>query len=447
MRFHRASLRRRLIWQLLVLQAGILLAVASGLIGLVIRFDLGGVFIDPSVTEIAVRAIRREGGQLVIIETPELRALRRASLSLWFIARSDSGETVSDGPIPEAYRSLGEQLGRISFADLRDTAAPFGLSAIVRKTSGPAGTFSVLAGGGNFVSLTSTTLFLSSLLMIPILLLLGLIAVVAVPWIVSRAFSGVTELAKQAERIDIDRRGNRLPDNGIPEEVRPLVHAVNGALQRLDEGYEQHQRFILDAAHELRTPIAILQTRLETMPEGAFRNRLLADAGRIAALAEQLLDLQRLSRVETVFGRIDLVVLCRRVAADIAPLAIAHGYDLSFETDIDSEVVRGDAAALERVIVNLVQNAIEHGNQKGGIVIRTERGGIVEVSDEGPGIPKEERERIFEPFYRMHPRDRGAGLGLNLVREVIKRHGGHVYVVETSSQGACFRLEIPLADR
>ena len=437
------SLKRRLIAQLLLFQVGILLLFGLFFVGYLIRADKGGVYVDPEIAGIAARAIERDAnGRLTLKATPELVLLRAAVPDFWFVALNDSGETIQSGIVPNVYTQLGRNLDRISFADLRDTVPPYLHSAVIRQVSGPAGDFTVL-GEGRLYSATFVVLFLSNLLMIPILALLIIITVIAIPLIVRRALSGLSDVADQAEHIDIDRRGVRLPDSGIPSEVRPLVKAVNGALQRLDEGYEHHQRFILDAAHELRTPIAILQTRVETIEQSPIRSRLLADTSRIAALAEQLLDLQRLNQSGATFVRLDLVALCRRVIADIAPLAIAQGYEISFESALPSEHVLGDAAALERALMNIVQNAIEHGGGKGTIAVRAERGGVVEVSDEGSGIPLHERDRIFEPFHRLQPRDHGAGLGLNLVKEILNRHGGHVTVIDSPSGGACFRMTLP----
>jgi len=284
------------------------------------------------------------------------------------------------------------------------------------------------------------------LVILPSFALMTLTTLFATPSVVRRALARLGEVAAEAEQIHIDRRGTRLSIERVPSEVIPLVKAVNDALGRLDEGYERQQRFLLDAAHELRTPIAILQTRLESLPDGAQKTRLLEDGARLASLAEQLLDLQRLNPQNGAAGTvIDLVDVARHVAADLAPLAIAAGYELSLDSETETFAVIGDQGALERAVANLVQNAIEHGGRRGAIRIDVGRGGTVDVSDEGKGIPAEHRERIFEPFHRLQPRTRGAGLGLNLVRSIIQRHGGDVAVLPGSSGGACFRITLPAA--
>jgi signal transduction histidine kinase len=225
------------------------------------------------------------------------------------------------------------------------------------------------------------------------------------------------------------------------------VAAVNAALGRLDEGYERHKRFLLDAAHELRTPIAILQTRLESLSPGPDTSRLIEDVARLSTLAEQLLDLQRLNQQNVRLVQIDLVTIGKRVAADLAPLAIAGGYDIAFESEVKRAEVSGDPASLERALTNLVQNAIQHGGRKGSITIGVEWPAVISVTDEGPGIPVADRERVFEPFHRLHARDRGVGLGLNLVQEIVRLHEARVTVLDGPNGGACFRITFQPASR
>lgn len=439
------SLKRRLIAQLLLFQIGILLLFGILIVAFLVRADEGDALVDPTIAEIVAQAIERgSDGTLKLTETEALAQLRRDAPELWFIARNDRGEMVNSGPVPDVYFALAAHLDKITFADIRDVAPRFSHSAIIRRASGPAGEFTVL-GRGNLNSMLFIIFLLSNLLMIPIFVILVAITIVAVPWIVSRAFANLSAIARDAGTIDIDQRGYQLPQEGIPSEVQPLVLAINAALKRLDEGYERHQRFILDAAHELRTPLAILQTRMETLPDGPIRSRLMADSGRIAVLAEQLLDLQRIDANGRTFASVDLVELCRGVAADLAPLAIAQGYELSFEPEARSLVIEGDAGALERAITNIIQNAIEHSGNRGTISIRVEPGGTVDISDQGPGIPTGERERIFEAFYRLQPKERGVGLGLNMVREILQRHGAMIAVLDAAGGGACFRLSFPTA--
>jgi signal transduction histidine kinase len=266
-------------------------------------------------------------------------------------------------------------------------------------------------------------------------------AFLAVPILVNRALAGLSRTTASAANIDIDRHGQRLPLEDVPEEMLPLVIAINAALERLDQGYTQKKRFLADAAHELRTPIAILHTNTEAMPNSRQQQRLLNDIGRLANTAEQLLDLHRLENGIQAMQAIDLVQLCKSVVGDLAPNAIAAGYELSFSADRDEITVHGDAGALERVVTNLVRNAIEHGGGQGAIRVAASHPDLIEVIDEGPGIPADQREEVFEPFYRVSPKRSGAGLGLNLVKQIVQRHGGQVSI-EPSDRGAHFRVRL-----
>lgn len=446
-RFQRNSLRRRLIWQLLLFQAGFLILFVLAFVAYLIGAKDGGALVDPEITEIEARAIiRDDAGKLAIVETSELIAMRESAPDLWFVARSDKGEVVQYGPVPALYQDFGDILDRITFADIRDNLNSYFLSAVIRNVKGTAGHLTIM-GKGNLLSMTFVVVVLSNLLTIPILGVLALITVFAIPFIVKRGFADISNVAAQAELIDIDSRGMRLSDQGVPAEVRPLVEAINRALRRLDEGYERQQRFILDAAHELRTPVAILQTRIEGMPESDLRSRVLADAARISALSEQLLDLQRIDKATTTFKPVDLTCLCETVVADLAPIAIAGGYQLALLASDKGSSVMGDEGALQRVLTNLVQNAIQHAGKRGTIWVKASDPGVLEVSDEGNGVPDGERERIFEPFHRVQLTDRGAGLGLNLVRQIVARHHGSVNVGESASGGALFRVTLPVAAR
>jgi len=124
-------------------------------------------------------------------------------------------------------------------------------------------------------------------------------------------------------------------------------------------------------------------------------------------------------------------------------MAFAAGYEMSFEPAKEKLIIRGDRTAIERAVTNLVQNAIDHGGKAGRIAISVRPPAVIEVLDEGDGVPTSERERIFEPFYRLHPQDHGAGLGLNLVRDLMQLHGGKVEVLDGNPGGACFRMIFP----
>ncbi|RQH16325.1 HAMP domain-containing sensor histidine kinase [Bradyrhizobium sp. RP6] len=444
-------LRSRLSWRLLSLQAAILVA----LVAIVLAALCASGFVlaerdEDRVIDVVQRALTREAqGELALRPTADLQQLRNETPDLWFLVRDRQGRVLSEGSVPAEFTAIGGGLDQISQARLGwqlfedDPRKP---AARLKRVDTDAGNVQVItATQGRLTG--AKALFMTSLaflgIALPGLLLMGTATFIATPMMVRSAFRGLDSAADEARRIDIHQRGARLPVDRIPLEVLPLVTAINDALARLDEGYARHKRFVADAAHELRTPIAILNTRLESLAPGPDKNRLLQDAARLTTLAEQLLDIQRLDRCGQPFTRVNLAAVAQSVAADLAPLAIAAGYELALDAPATPVETTGDAAALERALTNLVQNAIQHGPRRGAIGIRVSRPATIEVTDEGPGIPADQREQIFEPFYRLTPLDRGAGLGLNMVREIVQLHGGQVSVADGPEGGACFRMTLP----
>ncbi|WP_105436225.1 sensor histidine kinase [Neorhizobium tomejilense] len=429
------SLKRPLIVKPLIFQLATLLIACTFFMALALRMDSGGLYTDEAITPVIAGAIvRDQDGNLSVHETPELAELREKSPDLWFVAEDDTGRNVTSGEVPSQYASLLGRLADLSYAHLRDRSPPYRLSAVIRREVAPAGTLTIL-GHGKLTGVSLIVLLASNLIVIPIFLALALISLLVTPWIVRQALAGVSKIAQEAEQIDANRRGRRLSEEHVPTEIAPLVRAVNDALRRLDEGYERQRRFIASAAHELRTPIAILRLKVDTSVEPATR-KLSADVARLSTLAEQMLDIQRLD-ADRSDESVDLGVLARRVAGDLAPLLIASARTIEVQVEGTSSP-RGDAGAIERAMTNLVQNAIEHGGRH--VILRVLESGF-EVEDDGPGIPPEERERVFEPFHRLRPRSTGSGLGLNLVQQIIERHDGRVSILSAPGGGTIVRAE------
>jgi len=443
-------LRSRLSWRLLSLQAALLLALVAVVVGALCAsgFVLAERDEDRVIDVVQSALTRNAERDLTLRSTPDLKQLRAETLDLWFLVRDRQGHSLVEGNVPAEFAAIGGGLDQISQARLGwqmfedDPRKP---AARLKRVDTDAGNVQIITAtqgrltGAKALLMTSLA-FLG--IALPGLLVMGTATFIATPMIVQRAFRGLDTTADQARRIDIHQRGARLSVERIPLEVVPLVTAVNDALARLDQGYARHKRFVADAAHELRTPIAILNTRLESLPSGPDKTRLLEDAARLATLAEQLLDIQRLDRCGHPFTRVDLVGIAQNAAADLAPLAIAAGYELALDAPATPIETIGDAASLERALTNLVQNAIQHGPRRGTIGIRVSKPACIEVTDDGAGIPADQREQIFEPFYRLTPLDRGAGLGLNMVREIVLLHGGQVSVTDGADGGTCFRMTL-----
>jgi signal transduction histidine kinase len=379
--------------------------------------------------------------------------LRSESPDLWFLIRDQGDHSLSEGDVPEAFRRIGGALDGVDQAKLGwDKPRDQGRNSAgqMKRVDSAAGEVQIIATTNVKMSAAKSAMHFGLriilILALPSLALMTLSTLIATPMVVRNALAGLDEAAQQAEEINIDRRGTRLPIETVPAEIAPLVRAVNEALGRLDEGYERDRRFLADAAHELRTPIAILTTRLESLPDGGEKTRLLEDVARLATLADQLLDLQRLEHHLAELSNVDLVTVCSQVTADLAPSAIAAGYEISLQSQTERIEALGDRSALERAVVNLVQNAIQYGGRQGNIVVAVQRPAMIEVSDEGPGIPAFRREQVFEPFYRLGPHADGVGLGLSLVREIVRLHHGKISVLDGPGGGARFRITLPSAD-
>jgi signal transduction histidine kinase len=439
------SLRRRLLGRLLAWQIVTLALLAlSSVLVLYYLDDRSERVLDDSVAGTIADAIRPAPQGLALIETEHLSGLLNGTPPLWFVVVDENGNRLVRGDVPmemEAFAASLEDVTRLSIQTDRTDIS----SAQIETEGTAAGDVKILFGGGpppdELLSLLTFAAEDVTPVVILIIVGIGAMTFFVVPRIVTQSFAGLETVVEQASAIDIKKRGARLTAGEVPEEVSVLVNAVNDALERLDHGYARQQRFLADAAHELKTPIAILQNRLELSGGTVRDDRILLDVYRIANLAEQLLDLQRIEQEQTPTDDVDLVALGNKVIIDLAPIALDAGYEPSFIAACDELIVRGDTGSIERAMINLVQNAIVHGGGKGLIELSVLASYAVVISDQGPGIPDHRRDWIFEPFHRIKPRDQGSGLGLSLVREIMRRHNGSVTVSEGAPSGAKFTLQ------
>jgi two-component system sensor histidine kinase TctE len=247
-----------------------------------------------------------------------------------------------------------------------------------------------------------------------------------------------------------------------PREVRPLVNAINGLLSRLDSALSAHRRFVANAAHQLRTPLAGLHTQAELAlrasdPDAARRSleQLHQAAGRAAHLVSQLMSLARLeprSARPLQAEPLDLNELSRTTTARWVPQALAGGIDLGFDTCSAQARVVGDRLLLEELLGNLIDNAIRYTQQGGEATVRVLRipgTAVIEVEDNGPGIPADERAQVMERFQRGSntAHTPGSGLGLAIVREIAVTHGAEVHVeAGTDGRGTRVRVAVPCPD-
>ncbi len=270
----------------------------------------------------------------------------------------------------------------------------------------------------------------------PFLLLLPFLGLI-VWFVVGRELRSLETVAR-AINVRTASALDPLPATALPEEVRPLVDALNDLLQRLARVLAVQRDFVADAAHELRTPLAALMLQIQ------LAERAASDPERTAAFAvvrsglaratrvvEQLLTLARQSpdTAERVTEPVDLAALARLVVAERSALADANGVDLGV-TGVDSLTIEGEPEGLRILLGNLIDNALRYAARAGRVDVSVRRDGdaaLLEVIDDGPGIPAPERERVFDRFYRRPGSESpGSGLGLAIVSNIALRHRARI---------------------
>lgn len=248
-----------------------------------------------------------------------------------------------------------------------------------------------------------------------------------------------------------------LDESEAPHEVRPLVLAVNDLLGRLKQDIEAQRRFVANAAHQLRTPLAGLKTQTEfalrqTSPDELHKalKQVQSSADKATHLVNQLLALAKVEPGAFSFTRlqqIDLVAIAREATVDLVPQALKKNIDLGFESASETATINGDAVTVRELICNLIDNAVRYTQSSGKITVKVSAKGLVElrIDDNGPGIPEDERERVFERFYRVLGSGvSGSGLGLSIVREIAQSHHAEVRLEDgPSGQGTSVAVTFP----
>ncbi len=246
-------------------------------------------------------------------------------------------------------------------------------------------------------------------------------------------------------------------ESTAPIEVRPLVGAINGLLKMLNDEIERERRFVANAAHQLRTPLAGLKTYADLalkMNEDPSVNSVLAQLhtgiNRMSNLIIRLLTLARSEpgvASQAARQSIDLSEVVSSVTEDLVPLSIERKVDLGFESPPEAIFIDGDPVGLRELVTNIIENAVIYNHEGGKVTVRLSkmRSPSLSVEDNGPGIPANERELVFERFYRiLRDGASGSGLGLSIVKEIANSHGAKVEVKDGSEGvGTCFTVTFP----
>ncbi|MFD1711944.1 hypothetical protein FVQ98_05695 [Ottowia sp. GY511] len=280
-----------------------------------------------------------------------------------------------------------------------------------------------------------------------------LLAMLAVRW-------ALRPMERLRMRVQDQDPGRLVPldEQAAPDELRPFVGSINALLTRLATAFEQQRHFIQDAAHELRTPVAALSLQTHEMAEAARSSTLLpaaqtvhAAAGRLTRLVAQLLALARLDRPVEVVEHVSLSALAQQVVKELLPLADARQIDMGVEDD-GAGLPGVDSEATHTLLVNLLDNALRHSSAGGRVTVRLcaqPTCAVLEVLDEGPGIPDAHLERVFDRFYRV-PGQQGAGsgLGLAICQVAAARLGGTLTLANrTDMLGLVARFVLDMVER
>jgi len=283
----------------------------------------------------------------------------------------------------------------------------------------------------------------------------AVIAVGLAYWLAGRVLRPVDEIARAANSLSETTLDRRLSNDGPPDEFGRLKTAFNGMLARLERAFESRQRFASDASHELRTPLAVMQASADNVlaaPRAPKQARELAlqvltQVARSDSLMESLLTLSRADDVTHTRQRVDLADVAARVVTEKEPRATAAGIRL--ELDVDDAPVWADEILMERMIANLVDNAVRYNAERDGWVTCTVRANAavatIEVENSGPHVAPGDVEALFERFRRGEHRSEvsGHGLGLPIVSRVVDVHGGAVVATPRPEGGLLVTVALP----
>jgi len=394
-------------------------------------------------------SVNRDSSGVPQINLPaKLAAAYAASTDDIFAVRDASGRLLAASP-PE----FGEQVGKWPLA--KDDPSYFrltnlgstnyyGLSIELPSEAGPVSVSVARTAGANDLVSSLLREFIFDVAWVSSLFMLATLAISML--VVRGGLKPVREISRLAAEIGPGSTSIRLPTESLPAEIEPLVHAFNHALERLERGFLVQRQFTADAAHQLRTPLAILTGALDAMQGNGEVSKLKADVARMNRLVEQLLRVARLDAVVLEFQTMDLNETASSVVATLAPWAIAQKRTLAFVgTDVPVWIT-GNGNAVEDAIRNLVENGVVHSPPAEEIVVTVHGDGRVTVLDHGCGVPVEDRERIFDRFWRgRNRRSDAAGLGLAIVREIMRAHGGSVTVEGNLGSETLFTLAFPLS--
>jgi signal transduction histidine kinase len=385
---------------------------------------------------------------------PKLAAAYALESSDFYAIRSQDGRVIAASPrsFDEIVSGWPAPTNEASYFRLKafgpEAQDYYGVSVAVPSATGPLSVFVARRAEGSLLAHSLLREFMvDAAWLIPVLMTVTLVTGI---YAIRSGLKPVREISGKAAAIGPGNTKVRLPEHDLPNELVPLVAAVNRALDRLAQGFAVQREFTANAAHELRTPLTIITAALDAMPGDGELTKLRSDVARMNRIVEQLLRVARLDAVGLdVSGKADLNAVAEGVVAAMAPLALAQERTVAFFRSDRPVHVRGNAGAIGDAIRNLVENAIVYTAPHSEVSVHVRPDGAVSVVDQGPGIAPEDRQRIFQRFWRGKGASMGgAGLGLAIVKEIANAHHASLRVDDNPiGQGTIFTLGLESVDR
>jgi signal transduction histidine kinase len=438
----------------LAVRLATLYIIAMGVGGAILiyqAYDTAGSLNDRDLnlraTDIARYVSKDPAGRAKLNLPPKIElAYQSAASSDMFAVRTADGRTIAASPpsFGDVTATWPTPTDDTSFFRLNNFGPRsqdyYGLSISLESVAGPLSVFVARAAGTDvLVSALLREFAFDVAWVVPLLVVVTLaIGILAI----RSGLRPIRQVSEMAADIGPNTTSVRLPSTNLPSEVTPLVAAVNRALDRLEQGFAVQRKFTANAAHELRTPLAIITGALDAMEGNGELLKLKSDVLRMNRLVEQLLRVARLDSVAIdVSGVVDLNDIGANVVAAMAPWALGQERPISFDGPDKPVPIKGNAHAIEDAVRNLVENAVTYSPRGSDVMVNVTRDGGISVVDSGPGVLRADRELIFERFWcgkAVAPG--GAGLGLAIVTEVMNAHHGSIVVEANPNGGAIFTL-------
>lgn len=401
--------------------------------------------LDGQAADVARHLARGPGGAVTVDLPPALAAAYRTEHARYRYAVVDASGTLLAGSpgveAPLAPRTASRDDRYFSTLDPSTGRRYFGASL---ETTGALGPFTVQVQQSAEHQDVLADTFLDELadevLWVVVLVFAAILAVTY--WTLHGALAPISEVAARARTIGPGSLDQRLPVEGLPDEVSTLVRAVNDALDRVETGFERERRFTADAAHEMRTPLAVLRAHLDSTGSEVSA-RLGRDLATLERVVAQLLRLAQVDALEVgPDARADLHAVALDVAMMMGPQAVDadHGLAVLGETGVE---VHGSADAVGVALRNLVENAITYSPAGTDVEVEilASPHPAVRVLDRGPGIAEADRGRVFERFWRKgDDGTSGSGLGLSIVERIARAHGARVEIADRPGGGAMITI-------